>query len=332
MKFRPAITVYRASLLSVTAAALAGCTIRDADVSVHGIVRIDGSSTVYPITQAVAEEFLRSHPHLAAPVAKAGTGGGFKRFTADDLDVCNASRPIEPEEIAACATNGVEYLEFEIAMDGLSVVVNRNNTWCDALTIDQLRTLWVSGSRVKSWRDLDPSFPDQEIVLYGPDTDSGTFDYFTEVVCGKRGKSRSDYTPSSDDNVLIQGVEGDRGALGYFGYAYYALNKDALKLVRIAPGSNVRTAIAPTEETILNGTYRPLSRPLLLYVNKKSLERPEVAAFMSFYFEKAPPLISEVHYIPLPARQYQLAAMKLQKVLESIRGPNVGNIKHSVIP
>jgi len=307
---------------------LAGCTIRDAEPSgladggvgittgaaggspeavLRGRITIDGSSTVYPITQAAAEEFMKLHAKVTIPVGVAGTGGGFKRFVVDDLDVCDASRPIEPDEIEACRQEGVRYLELPIGIDGISVVVNIKNTWCQSLSVGQLERLWKSGSRVQTWNELDPTFPKQEIVLYGPDTDSGTFEYFTDVICGRRGNSRTDYTPSSNDNVLIQGVEGDTGALGYFGYAYYSMNRGNLRALRIVPAADTTarangapSGIAPTDETILSGQYRPLSRPLFLYVNRKALGRPEVAAFVTFYLDQAPAFVSEVHYVPLP--------------------------------
>jgi phosphate transport system substrate-binding protein len=326
-------------------AGLAGCRIRDAELStgsgsesagttqnafgssrstLRGRITIDGSSTVYPITQAAAEEFMKQHPKVTVSVAVAGTGGGFKRFVVDDLDVCDASRPIEPEESDACRQNGVSYVELKIGIDGLSVVVNAKNTWCEYLTVEQLKALWESGSKFKYWNELDPAFPHQEIVLYGPDTDSGTFEYFTEVICGRRGNSRTDYTPSSNDNVLIQGVEGDAGALGYFGYAYYSSNRGPLRALRIVPAGDktpgqkeAQSGIAPTDETILNGTYKPLSRPLFLYVNRKALKRPEVAAFLTFYLEQAPTFVSEVHYVPLPPSKSAESRLRLTQALQA---------------
>jgi phosphate transport system substrate-binding protein len=315
---------------------LSGCSIKSADVSnqaraaapsgsrsaggaadtLAGKVEADGSSTVYPITQAVAEEFTKLHPQVAVRVNIAGTGGGFKRFKEGDLDICDASRPIEKAEREACIKNKVSFIELPIGIDGLSVVVNAKNTWCDCLTVAQLKTLWQSGSKLKTWNELDPAFPNEKIVLYGPDTDSGTFDYFTEVICGKKGNSRTDYTPSSNDNVLIQGVQGNPGAIGYFGYAYYVLNKDTLKALRIAPGNDKSAGVGPTEETILSGKYQPLSRPLFLYVNKKSLDRPEVISFLRFYLERGPELVKEVHYIPLPESGYAVSRQRLKIGIE----------------
>ena len=274
-----------------------------ADAAIVGKIEIDGSSTVYPISQAVAEEFMKEHPKVTVRVNISGTGGGFKRFKEGDLDICDASRPIEKNELEACQKNNVAFVDLKIGIDGISVVVNPQNTWCKALTVEQLKTLWQAGSKLKTWNELDPSFPNQKIILYGPDTDSGTFDYFTEVICGKRGNSRTDYTPNSNDNVLIQGVQGDAGAIGYFGYAYYVLNKQTIRALPIAPKDGA--PVAPTDETILNGQYKPLSRPLFLYVSKKALARPETVAFVKFYLDRGPSLVKEVHYIPLPAQGYE---------------------------
>jgi phosphate transport system substrate-binding protein len=341
--FPPISHHWRRLLFAVLAVTFAGCSIRDAETGIatgtsispttsdrssstnallRGRITIDGSSTVYPITQAAAEEFMKQHPKVAIPIGVAGTAGGFKRFVVGDLDVCDASRPIEPEEVEACGRNGVGYLELPIGIDGISVVVNPKNTWCNSLTVGQLKRLWESHSRIQNWNELDPAFPKQEIVLYGPDTDSGTFEYFTEVICGRRGNSRTNYTPSSNDNILIQGVEGDTGAIGYFGYAYYTLNRGSLRALRIVPTTDSPTAagtavagIAPTDETILSGRYKPLSRPLFVYVNRKSLRRPEVAAFVTFYLEQAPGFVSEVHYIPLPAAKVAECRTRLQQAL-----------------
>jgi phosphate transport system substrate-binding protein len=333
------------ALFAVLIVGLTGCRIRDAELatasesesgitkqkehrSSHPILRgritIDGSSTVYPITQAAAEEFMQQHPKVTVSVAVAGTGGGFKRFVVDDLDICDASRPIEPEESDACRKNGVSYLELKIGIDGLSVVVNSKNTWCESLTVEQLKALWASGSQIKYWNELDPAYPRLEIVLYGPDTDSGTFEYFTDVICGRKGNSRSDYTPSSNDNVLIQGVEGDPGALGYFGYAYYSANRGPLRALRIVPAGDkfarqegTQAGIAPTDETILSGAYKPLSRPLFLYANRKALKRPEVAAFLAFYLDQAPAFVSEVHYVPLPPQKIAESRLRLTQALNA---------------
>jgi phosphate transport system substrate-binding protein len=315
---------------------LSGCSVKSTEITNHaqaaaqkqkmngggpnmalaGNVEADGSSTVYPITQAVAEEFTKLHPKVALRVNISGTGGGFKRFKEGDLDICDASRPIEPAERDACIKNKVSFVELPIGIDGLSVVVNAKNNWCDGLTVAQLKKLWEKGSKIQTWDELDPSYPKEKIVLYGPDTDSGTFDYFCEVICGKKGNSRTDYTPNSNDNVLIQGVQGNVGAIGYFGYAYYVLNKDTLRALKIAPGNDKSAGVAPTDETITSGKYKPLSRPLYLYVNKKALARAEVVAFLEFYLERGPSLVKEVHYIPLPESEYKVARDRLRNWME----------------
>ena len=267
-----------------------------------GTIEIDGSSTVYPITQAVAEEFLSFYPNVYPIVGVSGTGGGFKRFTVGETDISDASRPIKNSEAQAAADNAIEYIEFEIALDGLAVVVNQDNTWVDYLKVEELNVIWNPDSTVDRWNDIRPEWPDQPIRLYGPGTDSGTFDYFTEVIMGESGASRSDYTASEDDNVLVQGIAGDTYALGYFGYAYYAENTDTLKIVPIDSGSG---PVTPTDQTITSGQYTPLSRPLLIYVNKASLARPEVENFVRFYMENAEQLVEEVGYTPLPTSVYQ---------------------------
>jgi phosphate transport system substrate-binding protein len=283
----------------------------------HGRISIDGSSTVYVLTQAVTEEFLKEHRQVRITLGRAGTGGGFKRFDVDDLDICDASRPIEPEEVEACRQNGVEYLELKVALDGLTVVVNPQNTWCRALTVEQLKQIWEAGSSVTSWNQIDPAWPSTKILLYGPDTDSGTFEYFTEVICGKRGDCRTDFQQSSDDNFLVQGVQGDKGALGYFGYAYSVLNRDTVKTIPIANGSDPASAVMPSESTIASGKYAPLSRPLFLYVNRRALRRPEVVAYLSFYLDRSPELAAEVHSLPLPRAQYAETRAKLAAALRT---------------
>jgi phosphate transport system substrate-binding protein len=330
------------AVLAAFAGFVSGCQIRDADPTsgavsqadrseadsrsradaekrsetgqtLHGPITIDGSSTVYVITQAVTEEFLKLHRQVRVTLGRAGTGGGFKRFDVDELDICDASRPIEPEEITACQQNGVDYLELKVALDGLTVVVNPQNTWCRALTVAQLKRIWESGSRVSFWNEIDPAWPATKILLYGPDTDSGTFEYFTEVICGKRGDCRTDFQQSSDDNFLVQGVEGDTGALGYFGYAYSVLNRGAVRAVPIAAGSNPSAAIVPNEATIASGEYAPLSRPLFLYVNRRALCRREVVEYLNFYLDRGPGLAAEVHSLPLPPAEYAKARAQLTR-------------------
>jgi phosphate transport system substrate-binding protein len=270
--------------------------------ALRGTIEIDGSSTVFPITEAVAEEFmLQAGRGVRVTVGESGTGGGFKRFCAGETAIANASRKIKESEREACAQSGVEFVEIPVAYDGISVVVHPDNTFVDCLTIDELRRIWEPGSQVRSWADVRAGWPARELHLYGPGTDSGTFDYFTEAVVGEEDASRADFTASEDDNVLVQGVSGDPNGLGYFGYAYYEQNKERLKLVSIDAGEG---CIAPSAATIRGGSYRPLSRPMFIYVNRKAFERPEVADFVRFYLESAGQLVPEVGYIPLGAEQY----------------------------
>lgn len=273
-----------------------------ASLKLSGTIEIDGSSTVFPITQAVAEEFQNVHPDIRVNVGISGTGGGFKRFTVGETDINDASRPIKTSEAEKAADNGVEYIEFRVAIDGLAVMVHPDNTWVDYMTVQELNLTWRPESPVDSWDDIRLGWPNRPINLYGPDTDSGTFDYFTEVIVGEEDASRPDYTASADDNVLVQGIAGDPNALGYFGYAYYAENTDKLKIVPIDSGNG---PVTPSDATINAGQYTPLARPLFIYVNKESLERPEVKAFVRFYMENAEQLVSEVGYTPLPTSVYE---------------------------
>jgi phosphate transport system substrate-binding protein len=266
-----------------------------------GDVVIDGSSTVFPIAEAIAEEFMIAHPEAGVTVGFAGTGGGFERFCGGETDISNASRPINDAERQACASAGIEFLEMPVAYDGLAVLVNPANTTAQCLTLEELKRIWEPGSPVQSWRDVRPEFPDTRMSLYGPGTDSGTFDYFTEEVVGTVKSSRADYQASEDDNILVQGVAGDAGALGYFGFAYYASNQDRLKLVGVDGGSG---CVLPSDQTIEDGTY-PLARPLFIYVKRASLERPVMREFVSFFMENAGELVPSTGYHPLRAEQYQ---------------------------
>lgn len=281
-----------------------------ASSQLSGVIEIDGSSTVFPISEAVAEEFHKIHPDVQVNVGVSGTGGGFKRFTVGETDICDASRPIKSSEAEQAARNGIEYLELKVGIDGLSVMVNPQNDFVDYLTVEELKKVWEPGSTVDSWNDVRPEWPDRTLNLYGPDTDSGTFDYFTEAIVGEARASRSDYTASADDNVLVQGIAGDRNALGYFGYAYYVENAERLKLVAIDGGDG---PVLPTSEAIESGEYQPLSRPLFIYVSKKSLQRPEVKAFVEFYMENAPELVSEVGYIKLSDQIYRDNLARIQQ-------------------
>jgi phosphate transport system substrate-binding protein len=273
-----------------------------AEPQMTGVVSLDGSSTVYPISEAVAEEFLAEAPEVRVTVGVSGTGGGFQKFIAGEIDINDASRPIKDSEAEAAKAAGIEYLEIPVAYDGLSIVVNPGNTWVDHLTVAELQMIWQPGSTVDSWDDIRPEWPAETIRLYGPGTDSGTFDYFTEAVNGEAGVSRPDYTASEDDNVLVQGISGDVHALGFFGYAYFLANQSILKLVPIDGGAG---PVLPNDQTIQDGTYSPLSRPIFIYVNKAGATKPQVRRFVDFYLEMAPQLVHEVGYIALPAANYE---------------------------
>ncbi len=262
-----------------------------------GSVKIDGSSTVYPITEAVAEEFQREAPRVRVTIGVSGTGGGFKKFLAGETDINDASRVIKQKEVDKAAEQGIEFIELPIAYDGLSVLINPKNDWVDYLTVEELRKIWQPGSSVKLWSDVREGWPKEKIKLFGPGTDSGTFDYFTKAINGKSQASRPDYTASEDDNVLVQGIAGDLYSLGYFGYAYYVENKEMLKLAPVDGGDG---PVAPSETTINNGSYKPLSRPIFIYVRKDSLDKAPVAKFVDFYIKNGGMLSKEVGYVPLP--------------------------------
>ena len=267
-------------------------------------IKIDGSSTVFPISEAVAEEFqISKRGKVHVTVGIAGTGGGFKKFCRGETDISDASRPILAEEMEACRKAGITYMELPIAFDALTVVVNPGNTWVKSMTVAELKKIWEPGAqgRIKSWNQVRSGFPAEKLTLFGPGTDSGTFDYFTEAVNGKAKASRADYTASEDDNTLVQGVENSKGGLGYFGFAYYAAHKDKLTAVPIDGGKG---PVVPSAENVINGTYQPLSRPLFLYVSVKAAARPEVQEFIRFCLTKGEPLVSEVGYVPLPAAAY----------------------------
>ena len=267
------------------------------------MVKIDGSSTVYPISEAVAEEFQKK-TGVKVTVGESGTGGGFKKFCRGETDISDASRPISQKEMDACKEAGIQYIELPVAYDALTVVVNSKNAWVKSFTVEELKKIWAPGSSVKNWNQVNPAYPNQPLQLFGPGTASGTFDYFTEAINGKAKSSRSDYTPSEDDNVLVTGVAGNPGSLGYFGYAYYEENKDKLRAIPII-AKGTTTPVLPSPEAVMNGTYQPLSRPLFIYVNATAAAfRPEVKAFVNFYLENAPKLVKEVKYVPLPTDDY----------------------------
>ena len=300
---RSIVAVAGAGLLLVGCGGEAGET-----QTIAGAVEIDGSSTVFPIAEAVGEEFQIANPDVRVTVGFSGTGGGFERFCAGETDMSNASRPINDSEREACAAAGVEFTELEVAWDGLSVIANPANDFVTCLTTAELRRIWEPASTVRTWRDVRPEWPSEDIRLYGPGTDSGTFDYFTEVINGETGASRPDYQASEDDNILVQGVAGDRYSLGYFGYAYYTESADRLKLVQVDGGAG---CVAPSDATITDGTYAPLSRPLYVYVKHAALARPEVRAYVTFMLDQATTLVPSTGYHPLAAEEYSAALARI---------------------
>ena len=302
-------------LILVTTAACSGQKGETEGVGGGSIITSDGSSTVFLITEAVAEEFQRANPGTRVTVGRSGTGGGFQKFCRDEIDVSNASRPIKPTEAEACQKTGVEYLEIPVAYDGLAVVVHPKNTWAGSMTVAELKKLWepAAQGKIMRWNQIRPEWPNREIHLFGAGVDSGTFDYFTEALVGKSGQSRGDYTSSEDDNVIVQGVGGDENALGFFGYAYYEQNQGKLKLVGIDDGdeTNGKGPVLPSPETVKDGTYRPLSRPIFIYPKVKALSRPEVSKFVDYYINKGAQLAREVGYIPLTDREYELVRTRV---------------------
>lgn len=297
------------TLVAVTAAALAVPSVSSQS---RTTIKVDGSSTVYPITEAVAEDFQAKNRNTQVTVGVSGTGGGFKKFCAGDTDISNASRPIKESERKACAAAGIKYIELPIAFDALTVVANKQNTAVNSMTVAELKKLWepAAQGKIMKWNQVNSKFPDAPVKLYGPGADSGTFEYFTEAIVGESKKSRTDFTPSEDDNVLVQGVSRDKNALGYFGYAYYEANKDKLKALAVDGGKG---PVMPSKANVENGKYQPLSRPIFIYVNSKAAQRPEVKQFVEYYLSNAPKLVSEVKYVPLPAATYQAVMANFQK-------------------
>nr|WP_246070615.1 PstS family phosphate ABC transporter substrate-binding protein [Paenibacillus kobensis] len=282
----------------------------DAAVGLTGEIEIDGSSTVYPLTEAAAEEFGKMNKDVRVTVGVSGTGGGFKRFCAGELAISDASRPIKDEEAQACKDKGIEYTDLQVAYDGLSLVVSKDNDFIDHLTVEELNKIFVTGSTVKTWADVRAGWPAEEIKMYSPGADSGTYDYFNEAILEKKGiRNDTQISFSEDDNSLVQGVEGSKYAIGYFGFAYFEENADKLKVIPVDAGKG---AIAPSVETIKDGTYAPLSRPLFIYLNKEELQRPEVSAFADYYINNIGDMASEVGYVPLPEEKYSEEAAKLQ--------------------
>ncbi|MGI0108187.1 PstS family phosphate ABC transporter substrate-binding protein [Salinimicrobium sp. WS361] len=290
-------------LLTAITVSLASCGNNKKEDSKNAI-SIDGSSTVYPVTEAIAEEYRAEAPDVDVTIGVSGTGGGFQKFGRGEVAITNASRPIKEDEKAIAESNGISFVELEVAYDGLAVVVHPENDWVTCFTVEQLKKIWEPEAQgtIKRWNQIDPSWPDEEIHLFGPGVASGTFDYFTEAIVGKSGSSRGDYTASEDDNVLVQGVSGDKFGLGFFGLAYYQENSDKLKMVPVNGGEG---CVEPSKETVSNGTYAPLSRPLYIYVNSASLENPAVIDFVEFYLDEAPQLLQDVGYIPLTSEEYQ---------------------------
>lgn len=284
--------------------------------SVAGLVRVDGSSTVYPITEAAAEDFMRSHPGQARiTLGVSGTGGGFRKFCRGELDLLDASRAIQPGEIEACRAAGAAFVELPIALDAITVVVNPANDWLRELSVAQLRRLWepAAEARLVRWNQLDPTFPDAPIRLFGAGADSGTFDYFTRAIMGQARASRGDYSASEDDNLLVTGVAGDPHALGYFGYAYWRENAGRVRAVPIR-AANADAAVLPDSAAVRDGRYQHLARPVFVYVRAEVLQRPEVRAFAAFYLERAPDLVEQAGFIALDSEAYRLARERLQKV------------------
>lgn len=313
--------IAKLSLVLMIAAIATSCgSNKSKSKELKGEILIDGSSTVFPLSEAVAEEFRNSYPQVRVSVGESGTGGGFKKFSRGETDINNASRRIMEAEVEACKANGVDFLELEVCYDGMVVVVNPKNTWVKELKVSELKKLWSpeAQGKIMKWNQIRPEWPDKEIHLYGPGTASGTYDYFTEVIVGKAKSSRGDYTASEDDNVLVQGVASDELALGYFGLAYFENNQDKLKLVPIDDENpaNGEGAILPNAQTVQNKTYSPLSRPLFIYINSKSLNRPEVQAFVEFYIDNCMKLAPQVGYVSLDSATYQIAKNSWNEFLQ----------------
>jgi phosphate transport system substrate-binding protein len=311
--------------LGLFAVAVAGCgreSTEEANGAVatgerlSGRIEVDGSSTVGPLVTAAAENFRAEQPDVDVTVGISGTGGGFERFCAGETDISNASRPIkDDEEVPICEKNGVEYTELHVANDALTVVVNPDNDWAACLTVDQLKTMWEpkAEGKVTSWADVDPSFPDEELVLFGAGTDSGTFDYYTDAIVGEEGASRSDYQATEDDNVTVEGVANEKGGLGYFGFSYYEQNQDKLKAVEIDGGEG---CVAPSVETAQSGEYTPLARPLFIYVKNESIQRPEVQAFVRYIVDNTDSIAEQAEFVPLSEEQ----AAETQATFEQAAG------------
>ena len=294
--------------------AVAAVVVGSFNIALAQSIKIDGSSTVGPISEAVAEEFQKEkRGAVKVTVGVSGTGGGMKKFVRGEIDIVDASRPIKQAEIDQCKNAGIEFIEIPVAFDALTVVIHPENTWAAKLTPAQLKKAWEEGAqgKVTNWNQVDASFPSQPLKLYGPGTDSGTFEYFTEAVNGKAKSSRGDYTASEDDNVLVQGVSGDKGGLGYFGLAYYLENQSKVKAAAIQ--NKAGEYVMPSADAVKEGKYNPLARPIFIYVNKAAMSRPEVKEFVAFYVDNAPDLVKQVKYVPLPDAAYEALAKRVEE-------------------
>ena len=309
--------------LGVAAAIALTCLSASAVLHAQTLVKVDGSSTVYPITEAFAEDFQKSKENsIRVTVGISGTGGGFKKFCRGETDISNASRPITKKEMEDCKVAGVEFMEFPVAYDALTVVINPKNDWARKMTVAELKAIWepAAQGKITNWRQVNPAWPDRPLKLYGPGADSGTFEYFTEAINGKSKATRGDFTASEDDNVLVQGVARDIGGLGYFGFAYFVENKSKLAAVSIATEAG-KPAVGPSLDTVINGTYQPLARPIFVYVNAKAADRPDVREFVEYYMKHGESLAKEVKYVPLPAKAY---AYNLEHFAKRAKGTKFG--------
>lgn len=295
------------TLMIITSLTFAGCSKKDNSSELTGKIKIDGSSTVAPISQVVSEYFNEAHRGVRVSIGTSGTGGGFKKFYAGEIDINNASRAIKPEELENCKKNNIPIEEVEVAYDGIAIAVNPKNDWVNDISTEELKKIWEPGSKIKKWNDINPSWPDKEIKLYGPGTDSGTFDYFTEAINGKSKAIRTDFTASEDDNVLVQGIANDEYALGYFGAAFYEENSSKLKALKV-------NGVELSAESISSKTYSPLSRPLYIYVNRESIKRPEVHEYLTYYMTKVKEFVTEVGYYPLENEKYEAGLKRINEL------------------
>jgi phosphate transport system substrate-binding protein len=299
-------TFFGTAMIAILLAVLTACGGSDSGGGngLSGLIEADGSSTVGPFTSAAAQRFKQEEPGVDVTVGISGTGGGFERFCRGETDLSDASRPIKDEERSICMKNGITYSEFLVANDGIAVVANKENDWTDCLTVAQLKKIWEPSSKVKTWKDIDPSYPAEALKLFGPGTDSGTFDFFTDKINGEEGASRTDYSATENDNVTVRGVAGEKGGLGYFGLSYFEDNKSQLKDLKVDGGKG---CVSPTRQTVQSGTYTPLSRPLFIYAKTSSFERPEVKAFIRFIIDNETEIADAARFVPLTAEQRKTA-------------------------